>query len=106
MCLTTNPLNYDLGQTQVEEYVEGKNGENGIFFVVDLCLSETELQGVKETMLKTIAKLPHNIYVGLIGFNRNIFICDFEDSHSKFVALSGSEGKHHIIFRLRPCTFY
>jgi len=38
-CLTTNPLTYDLGIQQIEEYVQGKSGSNGIFFIVDLSIS-------------------------------------------------------------------
>lgn len=42
-CLTTNPLPYDVGTSQVEEYVETKLNENGLFFVVDLSISKSEL---------------------------------------------------------------
>jgi len=38
-CLTTNTLTYDLGTQQIEEYVQGKAGSNGVFFIVDLALS-------------------------------------------------------------------
>lgn len=47
--------------------------------MVDLCLSAAELGAVKESILKVIEKLPHNLYVGLLCFNRNVFIYDFED---------------------------
>jgi hypothetical protein len=46
-CSTTNPLTLDIGQHSVEEYVESKSGENGIFFIVDLCVSEKELGAIK-----------------------------------------------------------
>lgn len=38
-CLTTNTLTFDVGTQQVEEYVQGKSGSNGMFFIVDLALS-------------------------------------------------------------------
>jgi hypothetical protein len=63
-----------------------------LFFLVDLCLSASELESVKEGLKKVIEKLPKNVYVGLIGFNRNVFIYDFEDEFTKFICLNGSEG--------------
>jgi hypothetical protein len=42
-CLTTNSYTHDLGIQQVEEYVQAKTGDNGLFFIVDLCLSPSEL---------------------------------------------------------------
>jgi hypothetical protein len=60
--------------------------------MVDLCISEKELTAIKETLLNTISKLPHNIFVGLCCFNRNVFIHDFENEVSLFTCLSGSEG--------------
>jgi Sec23/Sec24 trunk domain len=65
-------------------------GENGIFFIVDLCISEKELAAIKTTLLATIDKLPKNIFVGLLSFNRNVFLYDFEDEYSKFACLSGA----------------
>jgi hypothetical protein len=38
-CGTTNPYTVDIGVQLVEEYVESRVGENGILFIVDLCLS-------------------------------------------------------------------
>ena len=38
-CLTSNPLLLDIGIDEIEEYVEAKVGDNGIFFIVDLCIS-------------------------------------------------------------------
>ena len=91
-CLTTNSFNLDLGIQQVEEYVQGKVGENGMFFLVDLCLSASEWESVKEGLKGVVEKLPKNLYVGLIGFNRNVFIYDFEDEFTKFSCLNGAEG--------------
>lgn len=42
-CPTTNPLPVDIGNNQVEEYVEAKVGENGLFFIIDLCVPAIEL---------------------------------------------------------------
>ncbi len=42
-CLTTNPLPLDLGISQIEEYVEARVGDTGVFFIVDLCISASEL---------------------------------------------------------------
>ena len=72
--------------------MESKVGDNGLFFVVDLCITEKELEGVKETLLKVVSQLPQNIYVGLLCFNRNVFLFDFEEDYVKFACLSGKEG--------------
>jgi hypothetical protein len=39
-CQTSNPLLVDIGIEQIEEYVESKVGENGIYFIIDLCLPD------------------------------------------------------------------
>ena len=41
-------------------------------FVVDLCISEKELAGVKSALLDTIKELPDNTNVGLITYNRYV----------------------------------
>jgi len=46
-CLTSNPLTVDIGNEEVEEYVESRVGDCGIFFIIDLCISEKELTAVK-----------------------------------------------------------
>jgi hypothetical protein len=79
-----------MGFQEVEEYVEARVGENGIFFMVDLCISEKELAAIKATITATIEKLPKNIFVGLLCFNRNVFLYDFEDEYSKFTCLNGA----------------
>jgi hypothetical protein len=91
-CLTSNPLLVDIGLQQVEEYVESKVGETGLYFLVDLCLPETELAAIKEVLLAAVETLPQNIYVGLLAFNRNVFLFDFEEEYAKFACLSGLEG--------------
>lgn len=91
-CLTSNPLALDIGLQQVEEYVESRVGETGLYFLVDLCLPETELAAVKEVLLAAVEKLPQNIFVGLLAFNRNVFLFDFEEEYAKFTCLSGQEG--------------
>lgn len=58
---------------------------------MDLCIAPTELQAVKESLLKVVSQLPQNIHVGLLCFNRNIFLYDFEDNFTKFTCLSGNE---------------
>ena len=60
--------------------------------MVDLCLPKGELEAVKEMLLQTIDNLPQNIYVGLLAFNRNVLLCDFEDEFPRFTCLRGSEG--------------
>ena len=39
-CQTSNPLLVDIGIEQIEEYVESKVGENGIYFIIYLCLPD------------------------------------------------------------------
>jgi hypothetical protein len=82
--------------------VQEKLGSNGIFFMVDVTLSPSELKGLKETLLKVIEKLPHNIHGGLLAFNRNVFVFD---SEGEFTSLNGSEGTQCVL-RLRPSVLY
>lgn len=67
-------------------------GENGIFFIIDLCISEDDMIGLKETLINTIRKLPKNIYAGLISFNRNVFLHQFSSQNGKIIAFNGNEG--------------
>jgi phosphopantothenoylcysteine synthetase/decarboxylase len=53
-CQTSNPLLVDIGIEQIEEYVESKVGENGMYFIIDLCLPENELASIKEIISATI----------------------------------------------------
>ncbi len=46
--------------------------------------------GLKQTLINTIRKLPRNIFVGLISFNKNVFLHQFSAENSKVIALSGS----------------
>lgn len=41
-------------------------------------MSSKELESVKETLIKTIKNLPQNIFVGLLIFNKNVHVADFE----------------------------
>lgn len=42
-------------------------------------------------MIKTIQKLPQNIFVGLVAFNKNIMLCDFSNGDEpSFVCMNGS----------------
>lgn len=91
-CGAVNPLTAEIGNAAVEEYVDAKAGENGVFFIIDLCISEDDMVGLKETLIKTIQKLPRNIYAGLISFNRNVFLHQFSSPNSKVIAFNGSEG--------------
>jgi hypothetical protein len=50
------------------------------------------LEAVKQSLRKVIEGLPQSLYVGLLAFNRNVFIYDFEDQSTKFTCLSGIEG--------------
>ena len=57
---------------------------------MDLSISKTELDAVKQSLKTVIEGLPHNLFVGLTAFNRNVFIYDFEDQNTKFYCLSGT----------------
>jgi hypothetical protein len=76
--------------------VEGKSGENGLFFVIDLALPEQEFNGLKSTLIKTIEKLPQNIYVGIVAFSRCVYVYDFSDSHLKFHCFNGHKGTYKL----------
>jgi hypothetical protein len=96
-CSNDNPLIMDVGNNNVEEYVEAKSGENGLFFVIDLSMPEQELNGLKSTLIKTIEKMPQNIYVGIVAFSRCIYVCDFSEMHMKFHCFNGHKGTLKLI---------
>jgi hypothetical protein len=50
------------------------------------------LAAIKEVLLEAVEKLPQNIFVGLLAFNRNVFLYDFEEEYAKFACLNGQEG--------------
>lgn len=37
-CGIDNPYLIEVGTTQVEEYIEGKAGDTGVYFIIDLCI--------------------------------------------------------------------
>lgn len=90
-CQTDNPLLKGFGNNMMEEYYEMKVGDCGLYFIVDVCLSEEELNSVKETLITTIKKLPKDIFVGLMIFNENVLICNFEGPEVEYVCVNGSQ---------------
>ena len=62
----------------LEESYEGKAGDCGLFFIIDTCLSEKEIEALKEILIETVKKLPQDIYVGLMLFNQNLLLANFE----------------------------
>jgi hypothetical protein len=94
-CGTDNGLLMDVGNYNTEEFVEAKSGENGIFFVVDLCMPEQELTGLKTTLLKLLESLPQNIFVGLIAFSRVVYVYDFSEESLKFHCFNGHKGTRY-----------
>ena len=54
-------------------------------------------------MIKTIKKLPQNIFVGLCVFNRNVMLCNFSDKEGSpsFVCINGNQGKIQFYFYFR-----
>jgi hypothetical protein len=55
------------------------------------------LAAIKEVLTEAVEKLPQNIYVGLLAFNRNVFIYDFEENYAKFASLNGQDGNSLLI---------
>lgn len=88
-CGTQNPLTLDVGNHTSEEYIEGKVGNCGLVFIIDTCISQDEMIGLKSTLVKTIQKLPRNIHVGLITYNRVVSIYDFSENHHRFYSFNG-----------------
>mgnify|MGYP000862435623 FL=1 len=43
-------------------------------FLIDLCVSNEELQAIKDSMLECIQLMPSDFCVGLITFNRTVFV--------------------------------
>ncbi len=44
-------------------------------------------------MIKTVKKLPQNIFVGLVAFNRNVMLCDFSGKEEPtFICINGNHG--------------
>jgi hypothetical protein len=50
------------------------------------------MEGLKSTLKKTIERLPKNIYVGLVTFNRVVSIYDFSEKHHRFYSFNGNKG--------------
>ena len=42
----------------LEESYESKVGDCGLYFIIDTCVSAVEMESIKETLVKTIKKLP------------------------------------------------
>lgn len=49
------------------------------------------MAGLKDTLKKTIERLPTNIYVGVITFNRVVSIYDFSQKHHRFFSFNGNK---------------
>lgn len=43
-------------------------------FLIDLCVSKEELQAVKDSILQGLQFIPPNINIGLVTFNRHVFV--------------------------------
>jgi hypothetical protein len=90
-CDLENPNHQGFGSDTVEESQEGKTGECGLFFIVDLCVGNDEMEAIRETMVKTIRKLPEDLNVGMATFNKNVMLANFDGSEVEYVCLNGSE---------------
>lgn len=49
------------------------------------------MAGLKSTLLKTIDRLPTNIYVGIVTFNRSVNLYDFSDKCHRFFSFNGAK---------------
>jgi hypothetical protein len=56
-----------IGGKQQQQYRES------YLFVVDLCISEKELNAVKEALVDVVSELPEFTNVGLITFNQYVY---------------------------------
>ena len=52
-------------------------------------MSKEEIESVKETLINSIEKLPDNIFVGLMMFNYNVMLANFEEAEVSYVCFSG-----------------
>lgn len=57
-CSSDNPYQAGFGNTMLEESYESKVGDCGLYFIIDTCVSAVEMESIKETLVKTIKKLP------------------------------------------------
>lgn len=48
------------------------------------------MESIRNTLIKTIEKLPEDIFVGLITFNKNVMIANFESENLEYICLNGS----------------
>ena len=61
-------------------------------FLIDLCVSQDELQAIKDSILQSIQFLPPNIHIGLITFNRCVFVHELSSSECpKSYAIRGDK---------------
>lgn len=54
-----------------------RTGGCGLFFIIDTCIAKNELNSIKEALIKSIRKMPTEIFVGLIYYNENVMMANF-----------------------------
>lgn len=58
--------------TTIEYITKGPKVLPAFLFVVDTCLDEEDLSGLKDSLLQLLENLPSNAYVGLISFGHHV----------------------------------
>jgi protein transport protein SEC23 len=78
--------------TTIEYQLDEKVRERGFLFVVDKCVPEDELTEIKIAIKGQLEQMPDDCYVGLITFDRNVFVQDLAETEflSEF-AFNGSK---------------
>lgn len=62
---------------------------NCLLFVVDLCLSEKEINAVKEELVGVLKGLPQGMFVGLITFNRYVNVLELSSKINTEYRING-----------------
>ena len=64
---------------------------NSYLFIIDLCLSEEELEALKKEVLEIVANLPDETYIGIITFHKYVNLYDLPARLNTVFCLNGSK---------------
>lgn len=90
-CGSDNPFIQGFGNALLEETYETKVGDCGLYFIIDTCVSREEMHSIKETLITSIKKMPQEIFVGLIYYNENVMMANFEGDEVEYTCMCGTE---------------
>ena len=78
--------------TTIEYLLDETNRDRAYLFLIDKCVPEEELEEIKKSVLAAVQSLSDDCSVGLVTFDRNVFIQDLEESeYLSELSLNGSK---------------